>query len=116
MHSVYTARAAWSKGSAASGFFRINGVGRDWDHSSKKDNIDGYIATIGVLDLVVQVFRLYGNPSPPEFIHSPRLAPAVRRIWPPLGSFVWPPGPALTEAGVAALGGADPEAGHAAAD
>jgi hypothetical protein len=107
---VYTARAAWSDRQAPSGFFRVNGVGRDLE-SADEEKIDGYLGTISVLDLVVQVFRIYGDDLPAEdFIQGPGLAPSVRRIWPQTPSFIWPPGPALTTNGIKALAGGEFEA------
>jgi hypothetical protein len=104
---VYTARAAWSNRQAPSGFFRVNGVGRDLETASE-DQVDGYLGTISVLDLVVQVFRVYGDDLAAEdFIHSPGFAPSIRRIWPQTPSFVWPPGPALTTNGIKALAGGE---------
>lgn len=102
--SVYTARAAWSQGQAKPGFFRLNGIERDRSDSGPEAN--GYLLTFSALDLVVQVIRVYGDERA-EFNHSPRLAPSVRRIWPPTDSFTWPPGPALTADGVLALAGGD---------
>lgn len=105
---VYTARAAWTNWQAPSGFFRVNAVGRGDLKPSNRDQIDGYLATISVLDLVVQVFRVYGDDSAvDDFVHSPELAPSLRRIWPDSGPFVWPPGPALTTNGIRALAGGE---------
>ncbi|HWA55496.1 MAG TPA: hypothetical protein VG816_15105 [Solirubrobacterales bacterium] len=104
---VYTAGAAWSKGQAPSGFFRVNGIEEDLE-TADEDQIDGYLGTISVLDLVVQVFRVYGDDSASEdFVHSPGLAPSVRRIWPVTPSFVWPPGSLLTTNGIKALAGGE---------
>jgi hypothetical protein len=105
---VYTAKAAWSHRQAPAGFFRVNGVGSDDLETANEDELDGYLATISVLDLVVQVFRIYGDEViADDFLHGPRLAPSVRRIWPVTPSFVWPPGPALTTTGIRALGGGE---------
>ncbi|HET7508681.1 MAG TPA: hypothetical protein VFJ65_00390 [Solirubrobacterales bacterium] len=104
---VYTAKAAWSKRQAPSGFFRVNAVGRDLE-TGDEDKNDGYLSTISVLDLVVQVFRIYGDEViADDFLHSPSLAPSVRRIWPAGPSFIWPPGPALTTEGIRALAGGE---------
>jgi hypothetical protein len=104
---VYTAKVAWSKSQAPSGFFRVNGVGRDLELSDE-DQLDGYLATISVLDLVVQVFRVYGDETLAEdFIHDPQLAQCMRRIWPTSPSFIWPPGPAMTKEGLRALAGGE---------
>lgn len=100
--TVYTAKAAWSEHRATSpGFFRLNGLIRGREKRGKQD---GYLLTFTVLDLVVQVLRVFEDERA-EFIYGPSLAPSVARIWPPIDSFVWPPGPALTKAGVLALAG-----------
>jgi hypothetical protein len=103
--TVYTAKTAWSDGHARPGLFHLNGIARGDVKDGTQD--DGYLLTFSALDLVVQVFRIYGDERA-EFSHSPRLAPSVRRIWPPTDSFVWPPGPSLTQAGLLALAGDDP--------
>jgi hypothetical protein len=105
---VYTAKSAWSNRQAPAGFFRVNGVGLGDIETTDEDELDGYLATISVLDLVVQVFRVYGDETAAEdFIHSPGLAPSTRRIWPETPSFIWPPGPALTTNGIKAMAGGE---------
>lgn len=108
--TVYTARSAWSQGAAVPGFFRANFL-RDVRSKDFSRN-DGYLLTFSALDLVIQVMRLFGEDEV-AFGHSPRLVESVTRIWPPCGSFPWPPGPALTTAGLKALSGsASTEKGH----
>jgi hypothetical protein len=100
--TVYTAKAAWSSKAAEPGFFRLNGLALG---GKKRNQQDGYLLTFTVLDLVVQVLRVFGDDRA-EFIHRPGLSPSVARIWPTVESFTWPPGPALTKAGILAVAGA----------
>jgi hypothetical protein len=93
---VFTARASWSNGKAQPGFFRINGAGRLDTSGDDQERLDGYLATLSVLNLVVQVFWPYDS-EPGHFVERPeRLLPCIRQIWPTGASFVWPPGPGLT--------------------
>lgn len=105
--TVYTAKVGWSAGKAAPGFFRLNGVARS--DREDRDKFDGYVIAFSVLDLVVLILRIAGD-NRAEFLqfgHSPRLTETVAQIWPPSESFIWPPGPALTHKGLAALAGGD---------
>jgi hypothetical protein len=101
--TVYTAQTAWSKGKAQPGFYRLRGIARK---GPKRDHQDGYLLTFTVLNLAIQVLRIFEDDRA-EFVHSPILSDSVARIWPPVDSFVWPPGPALTKAGVLALAGGE---------
>jgi hypothetical protein len=106
---VYTARAGWSQDRADFAFYRLNAVQLRTTPPPQPDQIDGYLATFSVLDLVVQIFRPFAEEG--EWLHRPDLASSVAQLWPPLSSFTWPPGPALTQAGVQAISG--PAAGSA---
>lgn len=99
--TVYTAKAAWSDGAAAPGFFRLNGIARG---RKQRNHQDGYLLTFTALNLVVQVLRIFGDERA-EFIHRPGLAPSIAQIWPTGESFTWPPGAALTKDGILALAG-----------
>jgi hypothetical protein len=104
---VYAAKAAWKEGQAPSGFFHVNGVGLGGG-ADNKDELDGYLATISVLNLVVQVLRIYGDePVSAEFSYPGAIASSVRRIWPEPTSFVWPPGPALNTNGLRLMSGGE---------
>jgi hypothetical protein len=105
---VYTARVAFTEGRAQPGFYHRNSVAlTPPGEPPPRDRADGYMLTFSVLDLMPQVFRGYGDGH--DYIHRSQLAPCVRQIWPPLGSFTWPPGPPLTSAGLRAIAGPAPE-------
>jgi hypothetical protein len=103
--SVFTAEIAWSPGERP-GLFRLNGIARtdieNWEESE-------YLLTYTVLNLAVFVFRSPGDDRPDftKLGHGPSLTKSVRQIWPTGKTFSWPPGPALTGAGLAALAGGE---------
>lgn len=99
---VFTGKAGWSSGEAEAAYFRLNGIVANGPVDG--DKVDGYAATYSVLDLVLQVFRLY-EAADIDFAHGQRLATSLHRIWPDPDSFDWPPGPALTTAGLTFIGG-----------
>lgn len=101
--AVYTAQTAWSRKQAYPGFYRLNGIALRGEEQERQD---GYLLTFAVLDVMLQVLRLFDHPGA-RFGHRPGLAESVRRIYPPTDSFVWPPGPALTQGGVLAIAGDD---------
>jgi hypothetical protein len=73
---VFTARAAWSAGTAQPGFFRVNGVGLlETDDDPDEERLNGYVATLSVLDLVVQVFWPYDSKA--RLLRSSTALPAV---------------------------------------
>ena len=106
-----TGRTAWRVGRAEAGFFRLNGLvlRREDTVVNKGDPPDGHLSTFSVLDLVVQIFWMYTDRTERNLAYGPGLAPAVRQIWPVTPDFDWPPGPALTQAGLEALGGEQPK-------
>jgi hypothetical protein len=108
LYRAYTGRVGWSQGRGDFGFFRMNGVqrrsGQPEDSRIPVDEVDGYLATFTVLDLVVQVFRSLDDEEV-EWLHRGDLAPSMARLWPSSGTFIWPPGPSLTAAGVQAISG-----------
>jgi hypothetical protein len=62
---------------------------------------NGYVATLAVRHLGLQVI---GSDIPDaEWEHAEPFASSVQRIWPFAKSFMWPPGPVLTERGLMAL-------------
>jgi hypothetical protein len=78
------------------------------DDDPDEERLNGYLATLSVLDLVVQVFWPYDS-KPGSFDRPPHFLPCIRRIWPIGDSFIWPPGPALTSAGLAGISGPPPK-------
>jgi hypothetical protein len=105
---VFTARATWSTGTAQPGFFRLNGAGRlERDGGDDDERLDGYLATLSVLDLVMLVFWPYDS-NPGSFDYPQHFLPCIRQIWPAGDSFVWPPGPALTSPGLKSISGPPP--------
>jgi hypothetical protein len=104
---VFTARAGWSQGAAPLGFFRVNGLSLRPDKGAGAELLDGYLATLSVLDLVVQVFWPY-DPGAGVYLHQHSLAGSIQQIWPVSTSFVWPPGPPLTGAGISGISGPEP--------
>jgi hypothetical protein len=106
---VFTARAAWSEGDAPPGFFRVNGLALlPPEQAVEAGRLDGYVATLSVLDLVVQVFWPYDS-RPGVLSHQPGYVRSLHRIWPVSESFVWPPGPSLTGVGIAGISGPEPK-------
>lgn len=102
--SVTTARVAWSAGQAPPLFYRLNMIALG-GRPSERGDADGYLITFSMLDLVIQVLRLY-NDETSQFRHPSDLAAQVRSIWPTSKRFIWPPGAALTNEGLEALSGA----------
>jgi hypothetical protein len=107
---VFTARAGWSQGAAPPGLFRVNGIGLRTDPEfPESGSVRGYMATLSVMDLIVQVFWPYDSSPDGNFEHPPGYRSSLHRIWPVSGSFVWPPGPTLTGAGIVGLAGPEPQ-------
>jgi hypothetical protein len=92
-------------------FFRVNGLSLRPDQGRPAEVLDGYLATLSIFDLVVQVFWPY-DPGRGDYLHQRSLAGSIQQIWPVSDSFVWPPGPALTRAGISGISGPDPRPGE----
>lgn len=96
---VYTAAVQWQR---EPGFYNQTALSPfDPNMPDRVESPRGYLSSFSVLHLVLQVFGSYVEFN--KLTHPPAIAPALRQIWPPLGSFTWPPGPALTEAGLRTL-------------
>lgn len=100
--TVYSGRIDWRGLNPTTGFFRLNAVNRN--HAEDVNKPVGWVLAYTVLDLVILVFWVEDErPDISQFGHSPRLTETVGQIWPPTDSFIWPPGSALTQAGLDAL-------------
>ena len=102
--TVYTGKTAWSSRRAAAGFYRLNGIAIG---GQKRGRQDGYVLTFTVLDLLIQVVRVFGDDRA-AWVEGPGSRSSLAQIWPARDSFVWPPGPPLTKADVLRVAGPDP--------
>jgi hypothetical protein len=98
---VFTAKVPWhDREFKPPGHYRVIALGPGRD-----DRIHAHLATLTVLDLVVQV--LFGETGIRAANHPRPIAGSVRRIWPTTDSFTWPPGPPLTEKGLRLAAGGE---------
>lgn len=103
---VAIGKTAWSADRAKPAFFHLNGMAPSAAIAAREDQVDGYLATFSVLDLVFHVFRIYEHTDRNFDLPDP-LGASMQHIWPiRRSSFNFPPGPALTDRGLDMISGA----------